>query len=169
MRKLLILALTSLLCGLVLIGTPSTSAQTPTATPTSTQNPVPATWHGYLALKITKTAQLSSGLVSNLVEGTLKTAIARIARLSGDWPPYILQLGPIKIDLTEIIIEAKFDYVPTEALIEGLIADKLGVSADKVANLIAVTVFAPGGTWEESRAACAAYIAQDPVGWRLRE
>lgn len=68
-----------------------------------------------------------------------------------------------KVNGTGLIMESEFDDVPTKSDVIALVAEALGVNPVAVDAKIDFTIFAPGGTHEESRVACQVWMKANGI------
>ncbi len=76
--------------------------------------------------------------------------------------------GRERLDFDGYINEAVFEPAELERdHVVQTIADELGLPIEPIDTLLIYQVFAPGGSWEESRQACLAYISANYDDWEL--
>jgi hypothetical protein len=163
MRKILLALLAiSLAALLILAGSQSTLAQA-TSTPTLVV-PDGTSWHGYALIEIAAVGPFAAG-VSDTQKARLHEAFEMLAQTHDGWPPYLLQDSRWRLDNLALIVEARFVSMPKKATVVQLIANRTGYTTTQVNNALTFTVFAHGGTWAESREACAAYLVAHSAEW----
>jgi hypothetical protein len=195
MRRLwLVLTIAALglmsLTGLAAAQKPGPEAGPETRTPTETLTPTFAgAWHGYILVQWTpeivdnirgRSAILGTphpycdidlGCVPTAeppIPPPLAETFALLAPEHGSWPPYLLQIR-YNLEYTAAILEARFDVAPTIDNILNLLSQRaLALPHDELRGLT-VAIFAPSGTWAESRYACAVYLAAHQAEWGLPE
>lgn len=134
-----------------------------TATPTLV-HPAGASWQGYILLEFAAVGPFING-ASDELKAKLHSAFLMLAREHDNWPPYVLQDSRWRLDNRAVIIEARFISMPTKAQAGQLIANRTSYTLAQINAAVAVTVFALGGTWEQSRDECAAYLAAHRPEW----
>lgn len=159
-RILLIIGL--LVCILVLGNIRYSLAQA-TVTPTPFM-PQGASWQGYVLIEIAPVGPFVDG-VSDVQKARLHEAFLMISRGHDSWPPYALQDSRWRLDNLALIVEARFISMPSKAQVVQLIANRTGYTVAQVNNVLTFTVFAYGGTWAESRAACIEFLALHENEW----
>lgn len=148
----------------------STATPRPTETlpPSVTPSPtavVVYSWHGYGMIEIVSPAEtLTRGFDVELMP-RIREALSFLAPTRGSWPPYLLQIGPCRLDGLACIIEARFDRMPTQETIADRLGSRLDMDRGSVSGSLRLTLFAPGGTWEESHRAVTAYLIEHTREW----
>jgi hypothetical protein len=163
MRKLSICLLVSVLIGMLCIAGSFGALAQATATPTLIQ-PAGAAWHGYILIEIAAVGPFQDG-VTDTQKSRLHEAFEMIAPTHGAWPAYLLQDSRWRLDNLALIVEARFSNMPSKMMVVQLIANRTGYTVTQVNNALTFTVFATGGTWAESRDACAVYLAEHQAEW----
>jgi hypothetical protein len=142
---------------------------TPTLTPTETQAVIHA-WQGYVLVEISaatsSTVEAFSRGVDADLELRIREAFSQLAPERSSWPPYALQIGPCNLARTACIVEARFDRMPDAATVADRLGARLGTDRKSVEDSISLTLFAAGGTWEESQAACLEYLTTNAKDWQ---
>jgi len=134
-----------------------------TATPTLV-HPAGASWQGYILLEFAAIGPFINGATPE-IKAKLHSAFLMLAREHDNWPAYVLQDSRWRLDNRAVIIEARFISMPTKLQAGQLIANRTGYTLAQINAAVTVTVFALGGTWEQSRGECAAYLAAHSVEW----
>lgn len=141
------------------VGAQATNTPTPTLT-----HPDGTAWHGYAIIEVAAVGPFAGG-VSDAQKARLHEAFEMLAASHGSWPPYLLQDSRWRLDNLAVLIEARFSTMPTKAQVVRLIANRTGYTYTQVNNALSFTVFAYGGSWAESRDACAVYMAAHSAEW----
>lgn len=130
--------------------------------------PVGASWHGYIMIEFAAIGPFVNG-VTDAQKIKIREALEMVAQTHTSWPPFNLQYGPWRLDSLAVIVEAKFAQFPTKAMVVQLISNRSGYTVAQVNSALAFTVFGYGGTWSESRVACAAYLDANRADWDVLE
>jgi hypothetical protein len=145
---------------------------TPTGTPTPTQTATATivhAWQGYVLVEFTSTSTveaLSKGMGDVDLTARVREAFAQLAPERGSWPPYLLQIGPLRLDGQAVIVEGRFDRMPDAATVADRLGSRLGTDRKSIEESLTLTLFAPGGTWEESQAATLRYLEENAKDWQ---
>lgn len=76
----------------------------------------------------------------------------------------------LQLDAGGLILEALFEpHELHRPYLVQLIATAIGLPYDPIDALLTYAVFAPGGTWQQSRQACLAYIRAHRPHWEAPE
>jgi len=115
-----------------------------------------ANWHGYLLIR-----DIPPGWDNNLLWGNM----GNLGEHNSQQPA---ENNHMRVSLNGLsaIIEALFDEaeITRNALIQ-FVADALGLNPGQVDASLNITLFAEGGTWEQSRQACLSYLAANRAEW----
>jgi hypothetical protein len=119
-----------------------------------------AEWHGYVLLKLKPGLTLTTAQKST-VRDTVRALAVREDRL-----PNRMFQARLSLDGTEAIYEAVWDRekVSPSAVIKA-VAGALGVSAGFLAANVEYSLFADGGSWEESRQAALKFLIENIKAW----
>jgi hypothetical protein len=166
-----------MIVGVPLAGASTVEAQTnPTATPTPTPTNTPTAtatvmhaWQGYLLIEFNPAEPTLSKGVDEELEKRIREAFSQLAPERSSWPPYALQVGPCNLAKTACIVEARFDRMPDLAMVADRLGSRTATDRKAMVEAIKLTLFALGGTWEESQAACLEYLTTNAKDWQPEE
>lgn len=116
-------------------------------------------WHGYLLI-----TDLPPGWTNEQRQQAFGVARG-MGKQSGPSPAKINH-SRLSLDGTALIIEAEFtdSEIERDAVVSA-IAVELSVPEAAVDAVLDYTIFAEGGTWQESRAACVADLIANSTDW----
>ena len=119
-----------------------------------------ANWHGYLLIR-----DIPPGWDNNLLWGNM----GNLGEHNSQQPAENNHMR-VSLNGRSAIIEALFDEaeITRDALIQ-FVADALGRNPGQVDASLNITLFAEGGTWEESRQACVDYLIANSAEWESVE
>jgi hypothetical protein len=117
------------------------------------------TWHGYV---------LQNGLPGGLTDVKKHGAWDAVRKIGihKSPMPHRNTHGRMQLDFNGYINEAVFEpYELERDYVVEQVADEINVSKQAVENKLIYIVFAPGGTWDESRIACHKYMKEHYKDW----
>lgn len=124
-----------------------------------------ATWHGYVRLEITPAV---ADALTEADRGKIRVAVRRLItqtlKDSKEFPPFALGHPRWRPDKRAVILEGNWDTGAKADFVRELAAE-LGRTQTAINNALTMTRFAPGGSWDESRAACEAYLVANATAW----
>ncbi len=122
-------------------------------------------WHGYVLVK----RKVQGPQFTPAARLAVRATMRELALLHRRQPAERFQVRE-SLDGEAVIYEltcnASF-LTPGRAI--GAVARRLGISATVLAAGIDYVIFAEGGTWAESAAACRAYLAEHTADWEAAE
>lgn len=122
-------------------------------------------WHGYARIELNPTfADALDDPARDKIRVALKRLITQTLKDMREFPPYHLGTPRWRLDHRAVILEGNWDSGAKADFVREIAAE-LGRTQAQVNAAITITRFAPGGTWNESREACAAYIEANTAEW----
>jgi 2-hydroxychromene-2-carboxylate isomerase len=119
-----------------------------------------AEWHGYVLLKLKPALPLTTAQKTK-VRDTVRAMAVREDSL-----PHRMFQARLSLDGMQAIYEAVWDREQvTPGAVVNAVAGALGLSSSLLAANVEYSLFADGGTWEESREAAVAFLIENAKAW----
>lgn len=122
-------------------------------------------WHGYARIELNPTfADALDDPAREKIRVAVKRLITQTLKDMREFPPYYLGHPRWRLDHRAVILEGNWDSGAKSDFVRELAAE-LGRTQTAINSNLTITRFAPGGSWDESRAACAAYLDANRANW----
>lgn len=122
-------------------------------------------WHGYARIEIVAAfADALDDPARDKIRLALRRLITQTLKAGREFPPFHLGTPRWRLDRRAVILEGNWDSGAKADFVREMAAE-LGRTQTAINNALTMTRFAPGGSWDESRAACEAYLVANRATW----